>query len=156
VAPAPCPRGHEHQRRARPARPGAPRVAVPRKYRTPDAGSGRACGHDVESGSRPGFSRRFSNHRLPQSDQLSNIGRRIASAREFGVAAAMRASQNPGTHESRRKTHSIPRDGGSKPRAPRERLRGNPEVEAITAVRLNHLRDTAPGCVEPGSSLLAD
>jgi hypothetical protein len=33
---------------------------------------------------------------------------------------------------------------------------GNPEVEAITAVRLNHLRDTAPGCVEPGSSLLAD
>lgn len=157
VAPSPRPRGHERQRRARPARPGAPRVAVPRKYRTPDAGTGRACIHDVESGSWPGFSRRVSNHRLPQSDQLSNIGRRIASAREFGVfAAAMRAPQIPEPTKAGGKRTRFPGMAAANLGRPARRCVGNPEVEAITAVRLNHLRDEVPGWVERGSSQLAD
>ena len=68
VAPAPRPRGHERQRRACPARPRTPRIAVPRKYRAPDTRHGwpPAAGvgalsrgrHDFESALVAGVSRR--------------------------------------------------------------------------------------------------
>ena len=67
VVPSPRPHGQEGQRRARPARPRAPRIAVRRKYRTPNTRHGCPPAGVLRSG-RHGF----------ESALMARVLRRIA------------------------------------------------------------------------------